>query len=141
VRPRVCADQSCPEQSVVVCGLRNGEESRSVDRTSRCRKPSGQDVQCGNKEELSLASVTSALMSACEATRVGVGGILCILKQPLPVHPQAACVFPPVIRMCVDCVCTRMYPKVSGLATWSENCKLYRSLPLGAVVSLFCESV
>jgi hypothetical protein len=36
---------------------------------------------------------------------------------------------------------TRVYPKVSGLATWSENCKSYSSLPLGAVVSLFCESV
>jgi hypothetical protein len=31
-------------------------------------------------------------------------------------------------------------PKVFGLATWSENCKWYSSLPLGAVVSLFCES-
>jgi hypothetical protein len=29
---------------------------------------------------------------------------------------------------------TRVYPKVSGLAAWSENCKWYRSLPLGAVV-------
>jgi len=35
----------------------------------------------------------------------------------------------------------QMYPKVSGLAAWSENCKYYSSLPLGAVVSLFCESV
>jgi hypothetical protein len=37
--------------------------------------------------------------------------------------------------------CTRVYPKVSGLSAWSENCKWYSSLPLGAVVSLFCESV
>jgi hypothetical protein len=29
---------------------------------------------------------------------------------------------------------------VSGLAAWSENCKWYSSLPLGAVVSLFWES-
>jgi hypothetical protein len=36
---------------------------------------------------------------------------------------------------------TRVYPKVSGLAAWSENCKRYSSLPLDAVVSLFCESV
>jgi hypothetical protein len=36
---------------------------------------------------------------------------------------------------------TRMYPKVSGLAAWSENCNWYSSLPLGAVVSPFCESV
>jgi hypothetical protein len=36
---------------------------------------------------------------------------------------------------------TRVYPKVSGLAVWSENCKWYSSLPLDAVVSLFCESV
>jgi hypothetical protein len=36
---------------------------------------------------------------------------------------------------------TRVYPKVSGLAAWSENCKLYSSLPLGAVISLLCESV
>jgi hypothetical protein len=35
----------------------------------------------------------------------------------------------------------RVYPKVSGLAAWSENCKWYSSLPLGAVVSLSCESV
>jgi hypothetical protein len=32
-----------------------------------------------------------------------------------------------------------VYPKVSGLAAWRENCKWYSSLPLGAVVSLFCE--
>jgi hypothetical protein len=34
-----------------------------------------------------------------------------------------------------------VYPKVSGLAALSENCKCYSSLPLDAVVSLFCESV
>jgi len=34
----------------------------------------------------------------------------------------------------------RVYPEVSGLATWSKNCKWYSSLPLGAVVSLFYES-
>jgi len=28
-----------------------------------------------------------------------------------------------------------VYPKVSGLATWSENCKLHNSLPLGAALS------
>jgi hypothetical protein len=33
-------------------------------------------------------------------------------------------------------VFTRMYPKVSGLATWSENCKWYSSLPLDAVISV-----
>jgi hypothetical protein len=36
---------------------------------------------------------------------------------------------------------TRVYPKVSGLAAWSENFKWYSSLPLGVVVSPFCESV
>jgi len=30
----------------------------------------------------------------------------------------------------------RAYPKVSGLATWSENFKWYSSLQLGAVVSV-----
>jgi len=34
-----------------------------------------------------------------------------------------------------------LYPEVSGLAAWSENCKWYSSLPLDAVVSLFCEPV
>jgi hypothetical protein len=34
-----------------------------------------------------------------------------------------------------------VYPKVSELAAWSDNCKWYSSLPQGAVVSLFCESV
>jgi hypothetical protein len=33
----------------------------------------------------------------------------------------------------------RMYPKVSGMAVWSENCEWYSSLLLDAVVSLFCE--
>jgi len=33
-----------------------------------------------------------------------------------------------------------VYPKVSGLAAWSENSKWYSSLPLGAVISLFYES-
>jgi hypothetical protein len=35
----------------------------------------------------------------------------------------------------------RVYPKVSGLAAWGENYKWYSSLSLGAVISLFCESV
>jgi len=35
----------------------------------------------------------------------------------------------------------RVYPKVSGLAARSENCRWYSSLPLGAVVSLFREPV
>jgi len=35
---------------------------------------------------------------------------------------------------------TRVYPKFSGLAAWSEDCKWYSPLPLGAVISLFCES-
>jgi len=49
--------------------------------------------------------------------------------------------------MCLRSFCShheysrRVYPKVSGLATWSENYKWYSFLPLGAVVSLFCESV
>jgi hypothetical protein len=32
-------------------------------------------------------------------------------------------------------------PIVFGLASWSENCKWYSSLPLDAVESLFCETV
>jgi hypothetical protein len=40
-----------------------------------------------------------------------------------------------------ELVYTRLYQKISGLAASSENCKWYSSLPLGAVVSLFCESV
>jgi hypothetical protein len=41
----------------------------------------------------------------------------------------------------VDSLHTKVYPKVSALAAWSENCKWYSSLPLGAILSLFCESV
>jgi hypothetical protein len=37
--------------------------------------------------------------------------------------------------------CTKVYPKVAGLAAWSENYKWYSSLLLGAVVLLFCESL
>jgi len=34
----------------------------------------------------------------------------------------------------------RVYSKVSEMAAWNENCKLYSSLPLGAAVSLFRKS-
>jgi hypothetical protein len=40
-----------------------------------------------------------------------------------------------------DFIYVRVYPKVSRLAAWIKNCKWYSSLPLGAVVSLFYESV
>jgi hypothetical protein len=36
---------------------------------------------------------------------------------------------------------TRMYPKVSGLTAWSEDCEWYSSLPPDAVSSLFYVSV
>jgi len=36
---------------------------------------------------------------------------------------------------------TRVYTKVFGLAAWCKNCIWYSSLPLGAGVQLFCESV
>jgi len=36
---------------------------------------------------------------------------------------------------------TSVYPKVPGLAAWSENSKWYSSLLPDTVVSLFCESV
>jgi hypothetical protein len=35
----------------------------------------------------------------------------------------------------------RLYLKVCGLPAWSENCKWYSYLPLGAAVSLFCVSL
>jgi hypothetical protein len=35
----------------------------------------------------------------------------------------------------------KVYPKVSELAAWSKNYKWYSYVPLGAVVSLFCESI
>jgi hypothetical protein len=43
--------------------------------------------------------------------------------------------------MAISYVNTRVYLEVSGLAAWSENCKWYSSLPLGACVSLFSKSV
>jgi len=39
------------------------------------------------------------------------------------------------------CRYMRVYPKVTGLAAWSENCKWHSFMSLGAVASLFCESV
>jgi hypothetical protein len=39
------------------------------------------------------------------------------------------------------CLYMTVYPEVSGLAAWSENCKWYSSLALGAVVLIFYESV
>jgi hypothetical protein len=40
-------------------------------------------------------------------------------------------------RGCQSGYWNQLYPKVSELAAWSENCKRYSSLPLGAVVSVF----
>jgi hypothetical protein len=57
-----------------------------------------------------------------------------IFHDHLPVFLNVAVNTPPAEL-------TRVYPKVSGLDAWSENRKWYNSLPLGAVVSLFCESV
>jgi len=45
------------------------------------------------------------------------------------------------VRGSANCMHMMVYPKVSGLAARSENCEWYSSLPLGAIVSLFCESV
>jgi len=42
---------------------------------------------------------------------------------------------------CTDQVNAKVYPKVSGLAAWSEDCKWYSSLLLGAVIPKFCESI
>jgi hypothetical protein len=47
-------------------------------------------------------------------------------------------IFSVILKFAIN---TRVYPKVSRLAAWRENCKWYSSLPLDAVVSLFCESV
>jgi hypothetical protein len=47
----------------------------------------------------------------------------------------------PSLNVLVPVAYKRVYPKVSGLAAWSENCKWYSSLPPDAVLSLFYESV
>jgi len=40
-------------------------------------------------------------------------------------------------RICSVSQYRRVYTEVTGLASWSENCKWYSSLPLDAVVLLF----
>jgi len=45
------------------------------------------------------------------------------------------------VRCTAEVSDTRVYLKVSGLATWSENYKWHSSLTLGATIPLFCESV
>jgi len=41
-------------------------------------------------------------------------------------------------RLCSAKWDMRVYPKISELPAWSQDCTLYSFLPLGAVVSLFC---
>jgi hypothetical protein len=65
---------------------------------------------------------------------------LSLSRDPNPPHTERKAIVL-VIRKFLLLRYTTVYPKVSGLAAWSENCKWYGSLPLGAVVSLFCESV
>jgi hypothetical protein len=65
--------------------------------------------------------------------------IICCVNQVLPLPTLHF-----AVQWCIrtaNYFTTRLYPKVSGLAAWSENCKFYSPLPLGAVVSLFCELV
>jgi hypothetical protein len=65
-------------------------------------------------------------------------------RENLKSHMQAIEIYQRLVLSTVlnyEGRCTRVYPKVSGLAAWSDNCKWYSSLPLGAVVLLFCESV
>jgi hypothetical protein len=78
-----------------------------------------------------LLGVPNGLICLCKKSyhnfwyRLHMGSVIPDIKLTLS---------PPTLNM-------RVYPKVSGLATWSKNCKWYSSLPLGAVVLLFCESV
>jgi len=44
-------------------------------------------------------------------------------------------------RWCTLNTSTRVYPKVSGRTAWSGTYKWYSCLSLGAIVSLFCETV
>jgi hypothetical protein len=57
-------------------------------------------------------------------------------KNVLPVTSSSI-----VVKISVNANNTTVYPKVSGLVAWSDNCKWYSSLPLGAIVSLVCELV
>jgi hypothetical protein len=66
-----------------------------------------------------------------------VGG-LCIFLKMCTSHLSFQTT---AVRLPLTVALMMVYPKVSWQAAWSENCKWYSSLPLGAVVSLFCESV
>jgi hypothetical protein len=75
-------------------------------------------------------------------TEFGVRCIFCSLGD------TASKPFGPSVKECVDDPFnftsnnnTGVYPKVSGLAEWSENSKCYSYLPQGAVVSLFYELI
>jgi hypothetical protein len=68
-----------------------------------------------------------------------VNNILNILSSPLLTENLSIKIYKATTSAVV--LCTRVYPKVSGLAAWNENYKWYSPLPLGAVVSLLCESV
>jgi hypothetical protein len=60
---------------------------------------------------------------------------------PISKRPKNVCTAEHQERQNKTVILTRVYLKASGLAAWSENCKWYSSLQLGAVVSLFCELV
>jgi len=67
--------------------------------------------------------------------------IVCILTPGLKRPIREADLSPPSSTEVKIAWSRRVYPKVYGLSSWSENCKWYSSLPLGAVVSLFYEPV
>jgi hypothetical protein len=61
-----------------------------------------------------------------------------LIRDTLPAHlilPDS------LVRTILSEKLTRLYPEVSGVTAWIDNCKWYSSLPLGAIVSLFYKSV
>jgi hypothetical protein len=59
---------------------------------------------------------------------------VCVSKKPMATERSRSSVYASLHNR-------RMYRKVPGQAASSDNSKWYSSLPLAAVVSLFCESV
>jgi hypothetical protein len=99
--------------------------------------PIGEALNSFNIELNALGFVSSSKLELKDlfhfAANILVGRILCCFKHLIHLfHMQVH----------LHCsTCTTVYPKVSGLAAWSENCKWCSSLPLDAIVSLSYESV
>jgi hypothetical protein len=109
-----------------------------VSKSNSCLSADACDLYSVRDSSVAPSALAVFFIVFLSPSRQNVGLVRWNVTRPLPPPPPPP--FPYSFLLASYVHLTRVYPKVSGLAAWNENCKWYSSLLLGAVVSLFCES-